>query len=630
MPASGVRGSANPHRSSMRFAYIDSNGNEVPIPSVDALALRIELGAISDETQLYDASADVWGPAHTHEIYTTLLRSSGEDGGFVAPPPVASVPVVPSPTDAAGGGTGPDSETPAEDASVEIETTEALAADEDAGVDEGDISGLTLAEPEPERAPEPPAENDLGLTLADSMKGDPPPAVSDTAEVDSGLTRTGDDDDLGALDLAPPLDASDDEPMPEDLAESELLEDGEAPAFDFGGMGDSMELEGPDLMEDDGAALDFTPDGFDSGAAVPGANMDFGADVDPSPDFSGGMELESSMEFEVSDFHADASGGLDLEAPMTEFTPDDPPSWMDGGDGLGEDVMDFSSISADAEAGDPLPGAPERRAPKHRPSPPKHRRRRRNLTLPLVAIVFFVAVGVGGYSAWPIVSARLAERATPEDTAVRIPALSEELMPVMQSAADAAMASSFRSVVAEWSAGARASAPGTDWPGGSYMANASQYEVVEQFWAGMSELLGLARGISLADFDGALAAELAARGVDGEDAQAIRERADSGFVAAAPARQELWNEFAALVDASLALHQFVLANEAGIEHVPASSTTTNPVLEIDAATPEIGAALDGMLGAVVDALSDLGYRNVVSSEGLRSHLLESLQARGVE
>jgi hypothetical protein len=36
----------------MRFAYMDSQGNEVPIPSIDALALRIELGAISADTEL--------------------------------------------------------------------------------------------------------------------------------------------------------------------------------------------------------------------------------------------------------------------------------------------------------------------------------------------------------------------------------------------------------------------------------------------------------------------------------------------------------------------------------------------------------------------------------------------------
>ncbi|MCH1571130.1 MAG: hypothetical protein L7S64_07270, partial [Longimicrobiales bacterium] len=75
---------------------------------------------------------------------------------------------------------------------------------------------------------------------------------------------------------------------------------------------------------------------------------------------------------------------------------------------------------------------------------------------------------------------------------------------------------------------------------------------------------------------------------------------------------------------------FVLANEAEIEYVPASTATTNPVLEIDAATPEISAALEDMLGAVVDALADLGYRRLVSSEGLRGHLLTELQASGIQ
>ena len=63
----------------MRFTYIDSNGNEVPIASVDALAIRIELGAITEDTQLYDSAADQWGPAHSHEIYHTLQRSTGDD-----------------------------------------------------------------------------------------------------------------------------------------------------------------------------------------------------------------------------------------------------------------------------------------------------------------------------------------------------------------------------------------------------------------------------------------------------------------------------------------------------------------------------------------------------------------------
>ncbi len=78
----------------MRFAYIDSQGNEVAIPSVEALGLRIELGAIGPDTELYDAQAERWGPAHTHEIYHTLSRDSSDEDGFVAPPP----PVAPPPS----------------------------------------------------------------------------------------------------------------------------------------------------------------------------------------------------------------------------------------------------------------------------------------------------------------------------------------------------------------------------------------------------------------------------------------------------------------------------------------------------------------------------------------------------
>ena len=75
----------------MRFAYMDSQGNEVAIPSVDALALRIELGAIRADTELYDAQADRWGPAHTHDIFHTLSRHAEEEG-FVAPPPAMAPP----------------------------------------------------------------------------------------------------------------------------------------------------------------------------------------------------------------------------------------------------------------------------------------------------------------------------------------------------------------------------------------------------------------------------------------------------------------------------------------------------------------------------------------------------------
>lgn len=627
----------------MRFAYIDSNGNEVPIPSVDALALRIELGAITDDTQLFDASADEWAPAKSHEIYNTLRRSSGDDEGFVAPPPVTP-PAVAAPSglegtdaeaDAVAGG-------PAETTQEDAAPAEAPDPDPEPAEPEdsaGDVSGLTLSDSMADVAPvesaeevEPalaesgaPDSGDGGLTLADDMVGGGGLTQSDAPAEPAGTNE----DDLGfdALDLAPPPGADEPaEPILE-LAEEERVEEGEASGFDFGAMEGGLELEEPlDGGSGDGM-MDFGG-GLDTGAPDLGDDGDFGASEEPTPDFSGGMDLETAMEFDAGGFDG-GGGGLDLEAPMSDFTPDDPPSWMEGEGAADGDVLDFSSVSgtADDEA-DPA-GARERRTPKNKPSPPKHRRQR-NLVGPLVGVVIVLAVGVGGYAAWPILSEQLANGGTGETPAVVLPPLSAELMPQMEVASRAALAGAFRDVVSGWNGSSRVAAPGTDWPGGRYMASASEYGVVQDFWSGMSELLGAARVISLAEFDAAVAEELAAQGITGADADAIRERADSGFVAATPARQEVWDRFAAVVDASLALHQFVVANEAGIEYVPASTATTNPVLEVDAATPEISAALDEMLGAVVDALADLGYRDVVSSEGLRAHLAGQLQATGVQ
>ena len=67
-------------RAPMRFAYIDSQGNEVEIPSEDALRLRIELGAIVEGTSLYDGSKDQWGPAADHDLFRRLRRDLNGEG----------------------------------------------------------------------------------------------------------------------------------------------------------------------------------------------------------------------------------------------------------------------------------------------------------------------------------------------------------------------------------------------------------------------------------------------------------------------------------------------------------------------------------------------------------------------
>lgn len=590
----------------MRFAYIDSNGNEVPIPSVDALALRIELGAITEDTQLYDAQADQWGPAHSHEIYHTLSRVSGADDGFMPAPPVAA-PAPAVPDDAVS-------------AEVEAAKEPAVAAEPE--------EAEAAAEPE--------------ITLAEPEEAEAPPAAVEDAAPEVAGAGGGDDDlGFGDIELAPagePLQAEvDDAPLDLVSPDSDTLsrvEDGEeivtpggfadegteeGGAFDFGDMDGGLEVETTFEASDDAAAepaMDFS------------GGMDLGAEAKPAPDFSGGMELETPMEFSAGGFDAGAGGALDLEAPMSEFSPEDPPAWMEEEAAADDpDVMDLSSVTAGVDQiADGDEG--EKRVPKNKPSPPKLRKQR-NLALPIIGVVVVLAIGVGGYAAWPIISERLANDG-PEVPAVTLPEIPAELVPQMESAAQAAIASAYGAAHAGWAANGPVGGPGDDWLAGVYLANASRLANVENFWNGMSDLVDRVDGVDLAAFDAAVQSELEAQGASAANAALIRARADSGYVAAEAARDELSEQMGALIDAALRLHSFLINNEANIEYVPASTATTDPVLEANPATPELRSAMEGLIDEVTSALFDLEYRDQITADGLWQAYLARLQAVGVQ
>ncbi len=567
----------------MRFAYIDSNGNEVPIPSVDALALRIELGAITENTQLYDAQADQWGPAHTHEIYHTLARDVGEDGGFVAPPPVAPSPAAPPPSGVPAKPAG--EEGAGEPRELESDAGEELPQKPD--------------EEEPEEAG---ADASFGLTLAEAQPVPDEDAAPDAREGPQEI------DDLPYLDLGP--DEDDEEPTSRSASASET--GGEAASFDFGGMEGELELEEEDAEGPEEEHESVAP-------STEGGTTDLG----------GGMQLEPTMEFDTTGFQPEAQRPLDLEAPMSDFRPDEPPSWMEEGGAVpGEEVLDFSSVGAGAEPTAEDVPLRERRTHRTRPSPPKFRRQR-NLAGPLIGIVLLLAVAVGGYVAWPVVSARLATSVDEEDPEVVLPPLSEDLAPVMRSASAAALAAAFEEIRSEWTESDPAQAPPRDWLAGVYLASAGDYGLVEEFWDGMADFVERVRDIDLATFDAAMAAELRARGIAGAEADAIRARADSGFVAAADQRAEVYARFDRLIDAALDLHHFLVANQDDIEYAPAAVVTTDPVLEVSPATPEIRAAMEELLDAVTRSLSSLEYRDRVTAEGLRGMIRTRIQEQGV-
>ncbi len=550
----------------MRFAYIDSNGNEVPIPSVDALALRVELGAITESTQLYDAQADQWGPASTHEIFHTLSRASQESDGFVAPPPVAPPP------------------------------------------------GLSVQDPVVPESSAPPVPDALepSTELAD-LAPDPPSAPAGDGGSDLGL---------GGLDLAPAV-----TPLPEpelpavDLGVSEE-DDSAGGVFDFGAMDGGLELEASfDPPVDEVAApMDFSP-GADLGGGDLGAPD---LEDQPVPDFSGGMDLESPMEFSAAGFDQAGSGSMDLEEPMSSFQPDDPPAWMEDEpkSASGEPVMDFSSVGPDVAES----SLKDRRAEKKKPPKPKRRRRKPTAGL-IAAVVITGAAVVGGVAAWPLIRQQLEERSQVAEVGVVMPDLPPELMPEMREASEAAIAASFSR--ATNAVPLTVQRPPSEWLSGAYLAGASTFPSVETFWIEMSDVLGELRGMNVRDFDSDMASALVSRGLSQEDADAVRERADSGFVAAAADRGATLDEAAALVDAALQLHDFLVANEDRIEHAPAGVVTTDPVLEVNPATPEIRQEMESRIGAVIEALGRLEYREQVTAARLWDVILARVQETGV-
>lgn len=258
----------------MRFAYIDSSGNEVPIPSVDALALRIELGAVGPDTQLYDAQEGRWGPAHTHEIFHTLSRERGQDGFVPPPPPVPPLPPPAAPARPSG----------ARPAAKAVEP--APAPPPPGGFD----LGLTLADLPPEPAEAAPAEP---FDLAVEPSGPPPSAPASGAKGDAetagpfGLADRG-----GALELEIPSGARSGSPSGGRHGNDLALETPVAFTTGAAGVGSSSGLSGADFAA-----------GPSASALGPGAGAGWSADPagEPPLDFSAVMARVPAKEEPLSD-----------------------------------------------------------------------------------------------------------------------------------------------------------------------------------------------------------------------------------------------------------------------------------------------------------------------------------------
>ncbi len=536
----------------MRFAYIDSQGNEVSIPSVDALALRIELGAIGPDTQLYDAQSDRWGPAESHEIFHTLERDVG-GGDFLVPTPPSEPEAAQPEAEAGSRPEDPLRETdPPEDATSEV----------------------VPATP-PSEEPPPATAEDLGLTLA---------PLDPAEDQDGGAAAS---DDLGPSWGDAPDDPGDPLADADDLA---------APSMEFG-LDPDEPVRGPD--EED-------------------------LDLEPTMDFGGGSE-------------ADFGTGLDLEPPMSDFDPSAPPAWMDDGPASddGDSLMDFSagldelvehgqvgpaSGESPVEAG-PRPTPRPNRPPPRRPAP------RRSFTKPLLAVLLLGAVGYGGWYGWQRFGNRLVP--PPPRPEVVIPEIPAELESPMREIAGTALVRMFESIEEQSFQEGSPEAPNEDWLAGIYLGNASDFPDVAEFWTGISGFADRLRSQGAAAFHDAYVALADSSDVASEAVPVIVERADSGFLASHDDRVRTYDLLEALAGASLALHDFLVANEAQIQYTPARGFAGNPVEEAVPATEEVGDEMWALVEEITNALDRLGTLDRVSRERLNTVVLARIRETGI-
>jgi hypothetical protein len=335
------------------------------------------------------------------------------------------------------------------------------------------------------------------------------------------------------------------------------------------------------------------------------------------------------MQFDGGGFDLADGVVLDLANPLPDFGAEAPPAWMeqDGPEGAQDlDVMDFSSVPSaakdEADTVEPVKQAP----PKARKKP--KRRRQLNLTGPIVSLVAILAVAVGGYVAWPLVTAQIASSSEAEPDVVRLPQIPAALEPEMRRLAGAAVAAAFEEAGGEWAGEDAVEAPPGDWLAGVYLADASAYPAVPEFWERISQWLEAVRAVDAATFGDAFDEAAAGSELPPESLTIVRERAMAGFEAGTPDREETYDRAQGLIDASLRLHQFLVANEANIEYVPARAATTDPVLEATA-DPAVREAMDELIDAITRSLGGLGYRDQVTGEGLRARVSSTVQERGI-
>jgi hypothetical protein len=546
----------------MRFAYIDSQGKEVAIPSVEALQLRIELGAIVPSTMFFDAGSDRWAPAGEHEIFRSLQRAKAEseDPLFAAPPMDAGQVVEPGLLDAD---------------SLFVGAVDLVATD--GGLD----PSLMLERPVLPPAPIPPAGAEVGgFTLA-SLE-EPPPQEPGPADIpwDPALEISAADDGLGigSFEIQSNTFSERDLKPPAPAAESGTHRAG--PRTPSGAMEDSG--ASPTTA---GAAPDGPPGWADEDAGV-------GSGGQPAKR-SGRSPTAAEPRHQVS------------------FVPDAAPV----------ETVAVKTVKLKAEAVEeafrartpPQPAQPK--APETRPEPRARAQAprpavsaptsRRSSPAGLVAgIVLLAVVFGGGWFGWSMMSGEEPPPVARTYAPVELLPIPAEYEPVFRQLAAGALLDVVERMTALESVALLPPSPPMDWLGSQYLADASNYPEVATYWNQLNAHLMSLRAQEEEIFRQAFEGRLSLAAVATPAHDELIARSVAGYRAALPERDRSYDRLAAVLGAAIGLHEFLIRNEDRIDYRPVPGGTV--LEETRPASEELGDEMWRKVDAITDALEALG------------------------
>ncbi len=563
----------------MRFRYIDEKGREVDLQTVEALAARIHLGAVHEDSPLYDAVADKWAPAGEHELFKQLKsEAEAKKAGGGKPSPLLGA-VSHGPAEL--GKTLP--ELPAGATSEPAATPEASGA----------------AKPD---------------STADPTDGDSTDSAA-SERVDSGPTG----EDAAASHLSDAWEPLEDEPEP-------AVEDGgEAPPFaDVSGFQDADSLGGEAVDGDAGLQLDGLVLADDFANHGPGKEGE-----------SGGTEVDGEDEGLVEGLESGRSEGDTRSASGAAAMPGwaaAPPPRTDIGEtasepGTGEAQPTDAEVAAEEEylvrsASEARKSVARARA-EERGGGPGGRGRRRRLVpqIPLrpLLITVVVVVAVAGVTvailrnpdALPTFRngpRTASQAASAEPTRPRPRAAS--LTAAEAGALAVGIETGVREALAlldslEVQAGV-AGGPPAAWLEGIYLANASDYPSVPRHWDGYRNFAAAANEVMLPRFREAALQAIGRQGFSGDDAEDLYDDGDHWIAPVEWEISELLEGLTDLAFTALELHEYLVTVEDRIRYDPFedSSVPVDPVVEAIPLDEEVEEEMWGRIRRVADEVRE--------------------------